>query len=85
MDPDFGYQVSGIDHVLVVQLVVLVEVVRHPKLQIRISGIMDPDFGKWFRGGLVFKAYRLVYHSTIGWRVMKKQRRSIFQVSGYPS
>ena len=25
------------------------------------------------REGLVFKAHRLVYHSTLGWRVMKKK------------
>ena len=25
------------------------------------------------RGGLVFKAHRLVYHSTLGWRVIKKE------------
>jgi len=30
---------------------------------------------KRFRGGLVFKAHRLVYHSTLGLRVIKKQRR----------
>ena len=29
---------------------------------------------KRFRGGLVFKAHRLVYHSTLGWRVIKKKR-----------
>ena len=27
-----------------------------------------------FRGGLVFKAHRLVYHSTPGWRVIKKKK-----------
>ena len=27
-----------------------------------------------FRGGLVFKAHRLVYHSTLGLRVMKKKK-----------
>jgi len=26
-----------------------------------------------FRGGLVFKAHRLVYHSTLGLRVIKKK------------
>ena len=26
-----------------------------------------------FRGGLVFKAHRLVYHSTLGSRVIKKE------------
>jgi len=29
----------------------------------------------WFRGGLVFKAHRLVYHSTLGSRVLKRRRR----------
>ena len=28
---------------------------------------------KRFRGGLVFKAHRLVHHSTLGWRVIKKK------------
>ena len=28
---------------------------------------------QWFRGGLVFKAHRLVYHSTLGSRVIKKK------------
>jgi len=28
-----------------------------------------------FRGGLVFKAYRLVYHSTLGSRVIKKIKK----------
>ena len=27
-----------------------------------------------FRGGLVFKAHRLVYHSTLGSRVIKKKK-----------
>ena len=30
---------------------------------------------KRFQGGLVFKARRLVYHSTLGWRVIKKKKR----------
>jgi len=29
---------------------------------------------KRFRGGLVFKAHRLLYHSTLGWRVIKKEK-----------
>jgi len=29
-----------------------------------------------FRGGLVFKAQRLVYHSTLGFRVIKKKKNS---------
>ena len=31
---------------------------------------------KRFRGGLVFKAHRLVYHSTLGLRVIKKKKTS---------
>ena len=27
-----------------------------------------------FRGGLVFEAHRLVYQSTLGWRVIKKKK-----------
>ena len=29
---------------------------------------------KRFRGGLVFKAHRLLYHSTLGWIVTKKKK-----------
>ena len=32
---------------------------------------------KRFRGGLVFKAHRLVYHSTIGVRVIKKRGKNV--------
>ena len=32
---------------------------------------------KRFRGGLVFKAHRLAYHSTLGWRVIKKKKRAL--------
>jgi len=28
-----------------------------------------------FRGGLVFETHRLLYHSTLGLRVIKKKRR----------
>jgi len=28
-----------------------------------------------FRGGLVFKAHRLLYHSTLGLRVTKKKKK----------
>ena len=31
---------------------------------------------KRFRGGLIFKAHRLVYHPTLGSRVMKKRKKS---------
>jgi len=30
-----------------------------------------------FRGGLIFKAHRLLYHSTLGWRVIKKKKGAI--------
>ena len=33
----------------------------------------DPDV-KQFRGGLVFEAYRLLYHSTLGVSVIKKKK-----------
>ena len=36
--------------------------------------------GSWFRGGLVFKAHRLVYHSTLGWRVIKKKKKKVCAV-----
>ena len=32
---------------------------------------------KCFRGGLAFKAHRLVYHSTLGWRAIKKKKKVI--------
>ena len=32
---------------------------------------------KRFRGGLVFKAHRLLYHSTLGLRVIKKKKRKV--------
>ena len=34
-----------------------------------------------FRGGLVFKAHRLLYHSTLGLRVIKKKRRMTSECS----
>ena len=36
---------------------------------------------KRFRGGLVFKAHRLLHHSTLGSRVTKKKRREVAAVS----
>ena len=32
-----------------------------------------------FRGGLVVKAHRLVYHSTLGLRVIKKKKEKTVQ------
>ena len=34
---------------------------------------------KRFRGGLVFKAHRLVYHSTLGVRVIKKKGQCLVE------
>ena len=34
---------------------------------------------KRFRGGLVFKAHRLLHHSTLGVRVIKKKRHTCAQ------
>jgi len=31
-----------------------------------------------FRGGLVFKARRLLYHSTLGLRVIKKMKKDLY-------
>ena len=31
----------------------------------------------WFRGRLVFKAHRLLYHSSLGSKVIKKQKRTL--------
>jgi len=31
---------------------------------------------------LVFKAHRLVYHSTLGWRVIKKKKKKKKVISG---
>ena len=33
------------------------------------------DAETWFRGGLVFKSHGLLYHSTLGLRVIKKKRK----------
>ena len=33
---------------------------------------------KRFRGGLVFKAHRFLYHSTLGSRVIKKKKKKTF-------
>ena len=31
----------------------------------------------WFRGGLVYKAHRLLHHSILGVRVMKKKKKTL--------
>jgi len=40
---------------------------------------------KRFRGGLVFKADRLLYHSTLGLRVIKKKKKRSTSMAGGPS
>jgi len=37
-----------------------------------------------FRGGLVFKTHRLLYHSTLGLRVIKKKKRGVPLDPSYP-
>ena len=45
---------------------------------LRVQGLGNV---KRFRGGLVFKAHRLVYHSTLGLRVItKKKKKKRFRV-----
>ena len=41
----------------------------------RLSGKVLRRNVKQFRGGLVSKAYRLLYHSTLGLRVIEKKRK----------
>jgi len=38
-------------------------------------GIGEREYLERFRGGLVFKAHRWLYHSTLGSRVIKKKKR----------
>jgi len=35
-----------------------------------------------FRGGLVFKAHRLLYHSTLGLRILKKKKKNSERFKG---
>jgi len=42
---------------------------------VRFKGIRIREMFQRFRGGLVFKAHRLVNHSTLGWRVIKKKKK----------
>ena len=37
---------------------------------------------QWFRGGLVFKAHRLLHHSTLGSRVKTKKKKKSTCSSG---
>ena len=41
---------------------------------------------KRFQGGLIFKAHGLVYHSTLGWRVIQKEEKgSVSALSRAPA
>ena len=40
----------------------------------RVQGLLYINVQR-FRGGLVFKAHRLLYHSTLGLRVTKKKKK----------
>jgi len=53
--------------------VLVPEMLQHELRTLEHLG-QDRGLRVWFRGGLVFKAHRLVYHSTLGWRVIKKKR-----------
>ena len=46
---------------------------------------VDPDVQNRllrFRGGLVFKAHRLLYHSTLGLRLIKKKKNRLLPAVG---
>ena len=47
-------------------------IIVHWKQVIRTTTCRNVEL---FRGGLVFKAHRLLYHSTLGSRVMKKKMK----------
>ena len=58
------------------------QIKRHRHAAVEIEKLMGPFKVRLlhrnvqrFRGGLVFKAHRLVYHSTLGLRVIKKIKR----------
>jgi len=36
---------------------------------------------KRFRGGLAFEAHRLVYHPTLGWTAIKKEKKTLLTKS----
>ena len=43
------------------------------ELQARLTAVGRYTYAQRFRGGLVLKAHRLLYHSTLGLRVIKKK------------
>ena len=48
--------------------------VRHSKAETLLQNILHRNV-LWYRGGLVFKAHRLLYRSTLGLRVIKKKKQ----------
>ena len=40
------------------------------------------ELPSWFRGGLVFKAHRLLHHSTLGLGVIKKKKTDLGRAEG---
>ena len=47
----------------------MIQWIRTSRLSITAHLVVGPEHVQWFRGGLVFKAHRLLYHSTVGLRV----------------
>ena len=54
-------------------------------LCVRASSLLLHRNVQRFRGGLVFKAHRLVYHSTLGLRVIKKKKKQAVPGAAPPS
>ena len=46
---------------------------RYHTLRVEYQGFMDTVVWSRVRGGLVFKVHRLLYHPTLGLRVIKKK------------
>ena len=49
-------------------------------LDVRVRGRDE----KWFRGGLVFKAHRWLYHSTLGSREIKEKKKVVGRLTVTP-
>ena len=41
------------------------------------SVVIESRMVEWFRGGLISKAHRLLRHSTLGLRVIKRERNRV--------
>ena len=48
----------------------------------RGGGLLDRNV-QWFRGVLVFKAHRLLHHSTLGVRVIEKKKKDGMRTRQY--